>query len=106
MCTPSAVDIDAGEQLLQGLQFLVGLLDGAVRLHVAGDVEADVVHQRDRVRLLSLLQRRGVLLDDLRKLRLLHQLWQTGRCDFLMRERVAGGHSTPTSAVISNTNGY
>lgn len=81
----SAVDINAGKQLLQGLQLLVGLFDCAVRLHVAGDVEADVIHQRNRVRLLTLLQRRSVLLDDLRKLRLLHQLWQTGRCEFLMR---------------------
>lgn len=41
---PSAVKINAREQLLQGLQLLIGLPDGAVGLHVAGDVVADVVH--------------------------------------------------------------
>lgn len=75
---PSAVNINAGQQLLQGSQFLIGLLDGAVSLDVAGDVIADVVYQRNRVGLVSVLQRRSVLFDDLSKLGLLHQLWQTG----------------------------
>lgn len=70
---PSAVDIDADEQLLQGIQFLIGLLNRAVRLHVAGDVVTDFVHHWDGVGLVSLLQRRSVLFDDLCKLRLLHQ---------------------------------
>lgn len=74
----STVNINAGQQLLQGLQLLIGLLNGAVCLHVAGDVVADVVHQGDRVGLMSLLQRRGILFDDFGKLGLLHQLWQTG----------------------------
>lgn len=52
---PSAVNVNAGEQLLQGFQFLIGLLDGAVSLHVACDVIADLVHQRDGVGLVSLL---------------------------------------------------
>lgn len=51
----SAVNINPRQQLLQGFQFLVSLLDCTVRLHVAGDVVADVVHQGDRVRLLALL---------------------------------------------------
>lgn len=75
---PSTVNINAGQQLLQGLQLLIGLLNRAVCLHIAGDVVADVVHQGDGVSLMSLLQRRSVLFDDLGKLGLLHQLWQTG----------------------------
>lgn len=71
---PSAVNINAAEQLLQGLQFLIGLFDLAVGLHVAGDVVADVVHQGDGVGLVPLLQRRSVLFYDLGKLGLLHQL--------------------------------
>lgn len=45
------------------MHFLVGLLDGAVRLNVAADVVADVVHQRDGVRLLARCHARGVLSD-------------------------------------------
>lgn len=51
----SAVNINPHQQLLQGFQFLVSLLDCTVRQHVAGDVVADVVHQGDRVCLLPLL---------------------------------------------------
>ena len=75
---PSAVNVDAGEQLLQGVQLLIGLLDLAVSLHVAGDVVPDLVHQGDGVGLVSPLHRRGVLFDDLGKLGLLQQLRQTG----------------------------
>lgn len=43
----SALNVDLEEQILQDRQLLVGLLDGTVCLHVAGDVEADVIHQGD-----------------------------------------------------------
>lgn len=69
---PSAVKINAGEQLLQGLQLLIGLPNGAVCLHVAGDVVADVVHQGDGVSRMSLLHHLSILFDDLGKLGLLH----------------------------------
>ena len=74
----SAANINGEEKLFQGLQFLVGLFDFAVRLHVAGDVEADFVHQGDGVVVLALLHRGRVLFDDLCQLRLLHELCQTG----------------------------
>lgn len=77
LLTPSAVNINSEEQLLQDLQFLIGLLDRTVSLHIAGDVVADVIHQGDGVGRVSLLQRLSILFDDLCKLRLLHQLWQT-----------------------------
>lgn len=70
----STLQSDADQQLLQHLQLLVGLLDGAECLHVAGDVEADVVHQRDGVGLLAIHHRPGVLLDYLRKLGSVHEL--------------------------------
>lgn len=69
---PSAIKINAGEQLLQGLQLLIGLPNGAIGLHVAGDVVADVVHQRDGVGRVSLLHHLSILFDDLGKLGLLH----------------------------------
>lgn len=65
------------EQELEGVHFLVGLLDGAVRLNVAADVVADVVHQRDGVRLLARRHVRSVLSDKLCKLRPFHQLIHT-----------------------------
>lgn len=73
----SAFNINLEEHILQDGQLLVGLLNGTVRLHIAGDVVADVVHQGDRVGHVTVLQRIRVLFDDLCKLCTVHQLRKT-----------------------------
>ncbi len=73
----SALQPDAGQQELQGAQFLVSLLDGAVRLNVTGDVETDLVYQRDGVSFLPGGHIPSILSDHISKLWPFHQLKQT-----------------------------
>lgn len=70
----SALKPYTGQEVFQSFKFLVGFLDGTVSLHVAGDVEADVIDQRNGVGLLPLLHGLRVLLHSSHKLLQLHQL--------------------------------
>lgn len=67
-----------GQEAFQSFKFLVGFLDGTVSLHIASDVEADVVDQGNGVGLLPFLHSLCVLLHSSHKLLQLHQL---GRVD-------------------------
>lgn len=73
----SALQPNAGQQKLQGAEFLVGFLDFAVRLNVTGDVEADLVHKRDGISFLSGRHVPSILSDHIGKLWPFHQLKQT-----------------------------
>lgn len=70
----SALKPYTGQEVFQSFKFLVGFLDGTVSLHVAGDVEADVINQRNGVSLLPFLHSFRILLHSSHKLLQLHQL--------------------------------
>jgi len=70
----SALKPYTGQEVFQSFKFLVGFLNSTVSLHVAGDVEADVIDQRDGVCLLSFLHSLCILLHSGHKLLQLHQL--------------------------------
>lgn len=63
-----------GQEVFQSFKFLIGFLDGTVSLHIAGDVEADVINQRNGVSLLPFLHSLRILLHSSHKLLQLHQL--------------------------------
>lgn len=74
-----ALETDAGQQELKGVEFLVSLFDGTVRLNVAGDVETDLIHQRDGICFLSGGHIPSILSDHICKLWFVHQLQHTLR---------------------------
>lgn len=70
----SALKPYTGQEVFQSFKFLVGFLDGTVSLHIAGDVEANVIDQGNGVSLLPLLHSLCILLHSSHKLLRLHQL--------------------------------
>lgn len=87
----SALKPYTGQEVFQSFKFLVGFLDGTVSLHVAGDVEADVINQRNGVSLLPFLHSLRILLHSSHKLLQLHQLYGVDKGTIRKRRRQAKG---------------